>query len=128
MKDLILVALGGSIGSVFRYLTGLTVQKMAGLTYIPIGTFSVNVIGSFLIGLLLVPHFINPTDSTHDWRMFAIVGFLGGFTTFSAFSGEIMFFLHQKDYLKAFTHFALNNICGVFMAWLGFYIAMKFQS
>lgn len=127
MKEVILVAIGGSLGSVLRYLTGLIMQKTVGLVYIPIGTLTVNVVGSFIIGLLLAPHFIHPTDNTHDWRMFAIVGFLGGFTTFSAFSGEIVFFLVQKDYLKAFTHFILNNFFGIFMAWLGFYIAVKLQ-
>ncbi len=125
MSDVIFVAIGGALGSVFRYLTGITLQKAVGLSYIPLGTTAVNIIGSFIIGMLLVPHFISPAEHSHTWRMFLIVGFLGGFTTFSAFSGEIMYFLTQQAYLKAFVHFFVNNFFGITAAYCGFLIATK---
>ncbi|MEY4505351.1 MAG: fluoride efflux transporter CrcB [Pseudomonadota bacterium] len=123
--NIILVAIGGALGSICRYLTGLALQKFVGLSYIPLGTTAVNIIGSFIIGLLLAPHFINPAEHTHVWRMLVIVGFLGGFTTFSAFSGEIAYFIIQQAYLKAVIHFLLNNVLGIFAAYCGFFIATR---
>ena len=90
-KQLVLVALGGALGSVARYKLGGVVLHHTQSWDFPLSTFSINVIGCFLIGLLaaLVEH--------HDLfsppvRLLLSTGLLGGFTTFSAFGYESMFF------------------------------------
>lgn len=84
MGNLFLVALGGAIGSVCRYLTGLLALRLIGAGF-PWGTLAVNVLGSFAIGAVaeaIIRGFAAPIDL----RLLLITGFLGGFTTFSAFS------------------------------------------
>ena len=81
------VALGGALGSLCRYGTTIYMARMAG-TYFPFGTLAVNGAGSFLIGLLsvlLVKAYPNPAAAA-----FLITGFLGGLTTFSTFSAEVV--------------------------------------
>ena len=81
----LLVMLGGGLGSLARYLAGAAVSRRFG-TLFPLGTLAVNVTGSFLIGLLMtllterLPH--------PNWRLLLVVGFLGGYTTFSSFEWE----------------------------------------
>ena len=82
---LFLIALGGAAGSVLRYLLGGVVQSVTGRGF-PIGTLSVNVLGCLLIGIF-ARLFLNMQSAT-AMRSFLIVGFCGGFTTFSAFSYE----------------------------------------
>jgi fluoride exporter len=78
-----LVALGGAVGSVCRWLVGLAVPVRADL---PLGTLAVNVGGGFLIGFLMRPFSSN--TPTHEMQALLVMGFCGGFTTFSAFSLE----------------------------------------
>lgn len=84
MLNIALVAAGGAIGSVFRYLVGLLSVRLVGMTF-PWGTLAVNVVGSFLIGFLveLVARRLN---ASVEMRLFLVTGVLGGFTTFSSFS------------------------------------------
>ncbi|MBA8798939.1 CrcB protein [Agrobacterium sp. RC10-4-1] len=84
MINIVLVAAGGAIGSVFRYLVGVWSVRLAGVNF-PWGTLTVNVVGSFLIGLLveLVARRLN---ASMEMRLFLVTGVLGGFTTFSSFS------------------------------------------
>ncbi|MDH1113138.1 fluoride efflux transporter CrcB [Rhizobium pusense] len=84
MINIVLVAAGGAIGSVFRYLVGVWSVRLAGVNF-PWGTLTVNVVGSFLIGLLveLVARRLN---APMEMRLFLVTGVLGGFTTFSSFS------------------------------------------
>ncbi|MDZ7927477.1 MAG: fluoride efflux transporter CrcB [Agrobacterium sp.] len=84
MLNIALVAAGGAIGSVFRYLVGLLSGRLAGTAF-PWGTLAVNVAGSFLIGFLveLVARRLN---ASAEVRLFLVTGVLGGFTTFSSFT------------------------------------------
>lgn len=84
MIHILLVALGGAIGSVCRYLIGVTTLRWFGPGF-PWGTIAVNVVGSLAIGLFaeLVARKLN---ASAELRLLLITGFLGGFTTFSAFS------------------------------------------
>ena len=84
MINIALVAAGGAIGSVFRYLVGVWSVRLAGANF-PWGTLAVNVAGSFMIGFLveLVARRLN---ASMEMRLFLVTGVLGGFTTFSSFS------------------------------------------
>ena len=88
MVNLLLVAVGGAIGSVCRYLTGIFMTRLLGLAF-PWGTLTVNIVGSFAIGFLteLVARRLN---ASMEFRLFLVVGILGGFTTFSSFSLDTM--------------------------------------
>jgi CrcB protein len=88
-QTLSLVALGGALGSVLRYL-------MVGTIGAPWGTVAVNVIGSFAIGLLFVL-----LDARAGWQLFLMTGVLGGFTTFSAFSLDTLRLVEQGQVLLA---------------------------
>jgi CrcB protein len=84
MLPILLVALGGALGSVARYLTGVLTTRVFGPSF-PWGTLIVNIAGSFLIGIL-VEAFALRWNLSHAWRAFLTIGFCGGFTTFSTFS------------------------------------------
>jgi len=84
MLHLLLVALGGATGSVLRYLVGLWSLRQFGPAF-PWGTIVVNVLGSLLIGLL-AEYVARRLNASAEVRLLLVTGFLGGFTTFSAFS------------------------------------------
>ena len=89
------VAAGGAIGAVGRYLVGAQMLRLMGPNF-PWGTFTVNIAGSFamglLAGLLAFRYNISP-----EWRAFLTVGVLGGFTTFSAFALDVSVMFERKD-------------------------------
>lgn len=101
----LLIALGGAAGSVLRYLLGGAVQRMSA-TGFPIGTMFVNVSGCFLIGIF-VRQFRN-TQLTPELRALLIVGFCGGFTTFSTFSAETLGLIEGGEYGRAATYVVLS--------------------
>lgn len=84
MKTILAIALGGALGSVLRYGTYIGAEKMLGMNF-PWGTLIVNIVGSFLIGAL-TGMFASVWQPSEEMKLFLITGFLGGFTTFSAFS------------------------------------------
>ncbi|MBP7721416.1 MAG: fluoride efflux transporter CrcB [Alphaproteobacteria bacterium] len=84
MKTILAIALGGALGSVLRYGTYIGAGKMLGMNF-PWGTLIVNIVGSFLIGAL-TGMFASVWQPPEEMKLFLITGFLGGFTTFSAFS------------------------------------------
>ena len=99
------IALGGAGGSVLRYLLGGMVQRAAHAGF-PFGTLTVNVIGCLLIGII-VQYYTNLEPSSVV-RGFLIVGFCGGFTTFSAFSSETIGLLDGGNYARAALYVALS--------------------
>lgn len=84
MSHILLVALGGGLGASARYLTNLAALRIAGPSF-PWGTITVNIVGSFLMGVLIAA-LARRTGTSMEMRSFLATGFLGGFTTFSAFS------------------------------------------
>lgn len=84
LSHLLLVALGGAGGATARYVVGVLALRWSS-TGLPIGTWVANVTGCFLIGLMLP--FVSGRET---WRLLGVVGFLGGFTTFSSFSAETL--------------------------------------
>jgi CrcB protein len=115
---ILLVALGGAVGSVLRYLVSGWTQSGAGSTMFPIGTLVVNVVGCFIIGVLAqlgdARGFLGP-----DARALLMVGLLGGFTTFSAFGNETMNSLRDGAVSLALLNVTANVGLGLLAVWSG---------
>ena len=112
LKQILIVALGGALGSVLRYkLGGFALHHTSGWDF-PVSTFSVNVIGCFVIGLLaaLVEHHDLFSPSV---RLLLFTGLLGGFTTFSAFGYESIFLLRRGLLSIATGYVLLSVVCGL---------------
>jgi CrcB protein len=116
MKNLLLVGIGGGIGSVLRYMCSRAISS-PGTQVFPWGTFAVNLVGSALIGLVWGWGMRDTISS--DWKLFMMTGLIGGFTTFSAFSLESLVLLQQHRYL-VFLAYAIGSvlIC-LLAAWAG---------
>ena len=99
------IALGGAAGSLLRYSLSGAVQRLSTSGF-PIGTLFVNVSGCFIIGVL-VRQFMN-MQLAPDLRALLIVGFCGGFTTFSAFSAETITLIDGGEYDRAAAYVALS--------------------
>ncbi len=99
MKLILAIAAGGALGAVGRHLVASRVMHLLGPGF-PFGTLTVNILGSFAMGLLLgaMMQFWSPSP---ELRAFLTVGFLGAFTTFSTFSMETILLLERSDYLSA---------------------------
>ncbi len=110
--------MGGFVGSALRYATGRLVHRMNPATTFPWGTFAVNVVGCFVIGLLfgLVEqrNALTPTMNT-----LLITGFCGGFTTFSTFADDIYLMLAQRHWTLVAGYFVASIAIGLAMVWLG---------
>ena len=122
IRELLAVGLGGAAGSVVRYM--LSAWLLAGHTLLgfPAGTFAVNAVGSLLIGILLEA----TSSETLGWLL--IVGFCGGFTTFSTFSADTVRLLRAGCYNAAAIYVALSvAVCIVFAA-LGMWIGTTFRN
>lgn len=117
MKQLILVFIGGGFGSALRFVIGKYLNNSE--TGIPWGTFTVNILGSLLIGILLGLAAKNNTLSTNQTLLLA-TGFCGGFTTFSAFAYENHVFLKSGD----FTSFALYTIGSFVIGFLAVFLGL----
>ena len=115
--NVFLVFLGGGLGAVSRYLLQGTIYRFTGQTF-PIGTMIVNIIGSFLIGLLISSleerFLVNPS-----LRLFLTVGILGGFTTFSSFSFETVSLFLEGSIFLAIANVALSVIICLCATYLG---------
>ena len=107
MNVILLVAVGGAVGSVARYLMASGIQSSTGWNF-PIGTVLVNILGCFLIGILYVLLVARP-DPRHDLRALLMVGVMGGFTTFSSFSLETVTMAMNGNYTGA----SLNVVISV---------------
>jgi CrcB protein len=113
--------LGGAIGSLARFLLSGFAQKYVSNGF-PIGTLVVNLIGSFIIGLLFG---VFENQSANQFRAFLFVGVLGGFTTFSAYSIETLNLFRDGNIRLAILNILLNNVLGILLALCGF-AAVKF--
>jgi len=119
MKNLLLVFLGGGLGSLFRYFFSLIfVAKKTGF---PMATFIANILGSLLIGILLAL-FIKNQEWTQDYKLLGAVGFCGGFTTMSSFSAENIQFLRDGNFGLFAIYLALTILLCLLSTYLGFQI------
>jgi fluoride exporter len=103
---LLLIAIGGAAGSVLRYLLGSAVQNLSPRGF-PIGTLSVNVVGCLLVGIF-ARLFLN-VQTAASMRALLVVGFCGGFTTFSAFSYETVALVEGGEYTRAAGYVLLST-------------------
>lgn len=117
------IALGGALGSVFRFAAVGYLTPLLGFRF-PLGTFVVNILGSFLIGVAYVL-LVEKATLPAEWRLFFITGILGGFTTFSAFSLEILQLWQEGHVLNALIYASSSVILGLLFAFAGMALTQK---
>ena len=121
MRQLLLVGFGGFLGSIARYL----VAKL-NLTWnfhgIPMGTLTVNILGSILIGFFL-GIFINSDLLNTNLKLFIVVGFCGGFTTFSSFTNENFILLQNGQFLTSIVYVLGSVLLGILAVYIGYLIS-----
>src|SRR5690349_17110746 len=124
MYPWLLVAVGSALGGVSRHGVGLLVAQRVGLAF-PWGTLTVNVIGSFAIGVCGA--LLGATNRTTAplLREFVMIGFLGGFTTFSAFSLQTLQLLRDGKAAAAVANVVASVLICLLAVWLGFALAMR---
>ena len=104
------IAIGGSLGAVARYL--VNISPLAGAAgKFPLPTFVINIVGSFLIGFLMIV-FADKVEVNDNIRMAVIVGFLGAFTTFSTFEAEVFGLVREREFLTGFLYLFLSVFVG----------------
>ena len=118
------IAAGGALGSVLRFAAVSYLTPLLGIRF-PLGTFIVNILGSFLIGVAYVL-LVEKTALSTEWRLFFITGVLGGFTTFSAFSLEMLQLWQSGYVLNALIYASSSVIVGLLMAFSGMALTQKF--
>jgi len=111
------IALGGAFGAMTRYWLSGQVEKLNHGSF-PLGTFSVNFIGSLLMGVFAVL-LIEKLVLTPHWRPIIIVGFLGAMTTFSTFSIEALQLLQQGEFATAIFYITFSVIACLLAVWIG---------
>lgn len=118
------IGLGGALGAIARYaLSTWITQKY--LHAFPWGTFAVNIIGCFLLGIIYTLGTENPVINS-DTRLFLSVGFVGAFTTFSTFSLEIFQVIRSGD-IRIASFYVLGSLCiGLLALWLGISVSQLF--
>lgn len=121
MMNILTIGIGGFFGAIVRYGVSVWIGRQWGRSF-PLGTFIINVSGSFLIGLLMSlfteRFMVNP-----QWRLLFVVGFLGAFTTFSTFEYETGALLRDGEWLIAALNVVLSVIAGFAALKLGEIIA-----
>lgn len=120
IKQLVLVGLGGGIGSIFRYLTSILTSKYYTNTF-PLATFVTNVLGCFIIGLL-IGYFAN-SNTDNNLKLLFITGFCGGYTTFSTFAAENIALLQNNNYITLITYTIASVLIGFLAVGLGLMLA-----
>ena len=125
MTRLLLVALGGAIGASARYGLGLAVLRLAPGAAWPWGTFTANLIGGLLMGLLVGWLALKGGAEQEAIRLFAAVGILGGFTTFSAFSLETMLMIERRQWALAGGYVVLSVVLAIAALFVGLMIARR---
>jgi CrcB protein len=117
------VFIGGGAGSVFRFWVSSFIQKTAQSPF-PYGTLTVNVVGSFLIGFIIA-YIESRSTEFPFWRQLLIIGFLGGFTTFSSFSYDTLSLFRNNEMMAAFLNMAGNLGLCLGASFLGLWIGKQ---
>lgn len=124
--NFLIVGMGGAIGAMLRHGTGLLSLKL-GFTNFPWGTLTINILGSFCIGIIvgLLAHVQNWSE---EIRLFTVIGILGGFTTFSAFSLDTVLLFERGQYLYAGLYVAGSVLISVAATFLGLFLIRTFAA
>jgi CrcB protein len=116
--QLVLIAVGGALGSVCRYGLSTVVQRWSS-PFFPYGTFAVNVLGCLLFGVIMGAarqrFVLGPSE-----RAFLLIGILGGFTTFSTFTYETFALLQDGQFVRALVNAGGQLLCGLVALWAGY--------
>lgn len=118
MNQLFGLALGGSCGAILRFLVSTGVYQWLGRDF-PYGTLAVNLIGSFLLGLLTEALLLQRVALALEYRTAILVGFIGAFTTFSTFALETVVLLEQGHFTKALLNVCISVMACLLVVWLG---------
>ncbi len=110
------VGLGAALGAWLRWIFGIVLNPL--FANILLGTLTANLVGGYLIGVA-VEYFVHHDSLPPEWRLFVIVGFLGGLTTFSSFSSEAVELLSDRDFLWSFVLVACHLLGSLAMTYLG---------
>ena len=121
MYTYLAIAFGGALGALSRYWLTVSIERFNG-TGFPLGTFMVNLLGSFLIGLLYIL-FAEKLSVADQWRPVIITGFLGAMTTFSTFSLDALLLFQQGHYNTALFYVLNSVMICIFAAYVGMQIA-----
>ena len=114
---------GAGLGGLARYAAGTWImEKYAGR--FPLGTFVINITGSFLIGVLMTL-FTERWQANHNWRLFLVVGVLGGYTTFSSFEYETYRSVSDGARAMGFFYVIASVALGYLGVWLGSVLALR---
>ncbi|WP_299225726.1 fluoride efflux transporter CrcB [Sulfurihydrogenibium sp.] len=121
MEKYLVIAVGGSIGAILRYLTGVYSAKFFG-TWLPYGTLIVNTVGSFILSFFMIL-FLEKLSLDPLWRLFVAVGFCGSYTTLSSITYETLSIVMDGDYVRALLNIALNFGLSFLSAFAGIVLA-----
>ena len=124
MQTLSLIALGGAAGAVSRHLVGRAAFHLAGPGW-PLGTLAVNLTGALLMGALIGWLAATDRPDGHAVRVFAATGFLGGFTTFSAFSLELVRMIERKAWIDAFLYASGSVLVSIAALFAGLWLVRR---
>lgn len=120
MLSSLLIFFGSGLGGLTRYWISSLMYFLFGRQF-PIGTLIVNISGSFLMGFLfiLILDRFNGTEAGQFWRSLLLIGFLGGYTTFSSFSIETFNLIETGQYIAAISNMVLSVVLCVAATWIG---------
>ncbi|HEX2603673.1 MAG TPA: fluoride efflux transporter CrcB [Oxalicibacterium sp.] len=116
LKSILVISAGGTIGCLARWLLGTRFNAV--LASVPLGTLIANLAGCYMIGLAIAYLGARPMLAP-EWRLFIVTGFLGGLTTFSSFSAEVVTLLQSGRMMWAFATLSLHVVGGLLMTFLG---------
>ena len=118
LQNLLIIGIGGLVGAISRYLVSGAVQNLSKSYNFPYGTMGVNLLGCFIIGLLIQLVEYRGIFSP-EVRLFVFIGLLGGFTTFSSFALESTNLLRESQWLQGLTNIMVTNVFGLGMVLAG---------
>jgi CrcB protein len=124
MTKILVVGMGGFIGSILRYLTNLGVAHFVKQPWFPWGTLVVNILGCLGIGIISAL-FTSRNLVNSEWWLFWVVGILGGFTTFSAFGYETHSLLQQHQPFLAIINVTAQVFFGLAAVWFGYNLVSR---
>ncbi len=120
----LLVFLGGGLGAALRHGVNVGAARAFGISF-PWGTLTVNVTGSFVMGLL-AGYFAFKGDASQNWRLFVATGILGGYTTFSAFSLDAVLLWERNEFGLALAYVLASVVLSIMGLFAGLWLARQF--